>query len=441
MEQYVIWEGFMEDLEKKVKTIKKKCERFGCEFHFEKVGEEIRTVYDYTNCDPVTGKPTAVNCKFIICEAEGTAKINGWSFVANVEHTEKGNIFSKALTNVEIPERYRCSDPYCEHCNTHRHRKGTFIIMNSETGEFKQVGHNCLMDYTHGMSASWAAYMASLRTVFEEYEEKIDGGWSGSWSQRYFDTKEILTFTAEIVRKFGFVKNSDGIYSTKDRVCDWFNVWNGNTRYWTAKDIDAVKREMEDVNFNPDSLEAHRMADDALAWLEKQEEKNDYMHNLKVVASLDYTTYSRFGILVSLFPTWNKDLERVEKQKQEKVSEFVGSVGDKILVAVDSVKCVTSWSSFFGYSEKETYIYKIVGKDGNIYTWKTSTWIDEERCPVEIKGTVKDHNVYRDVKQTELTRCRITKPWVKPVTEIKHDAPERNAFDEAYELFENAELA
>lgn len=446
MEKYAIWEGFMEDLEKKIKTIRKKCERFGCDFHFEKVGEEIRTVPDYTNLDPVTGKPMEVKCKFIICEAEGTAKLNGWTFVASVEHTEKGNIFSKALTDVEIPERYRCSDPFCEHCNTRRHRNGTFIVMNSD-GEFRQVGHNCLMDYTHGMSASWASYMASLRTIFEEYEEKIDTGWTGSWGQRYFDTKDILTFTAEIIRKFGFVKNLNGayignVYSTRDRVMDWWNVWYGNTKYWTEKQINDIKNEMENVHFNPDSTEAHKMVDDALSWLENQEEKNDYMHNLKVVCLLDYTTYWRFGLLVSLFPTWNRNLEKIEKAKTEKSSDFVGKIGDKITIDVDMVKCVTSWTSFFGYSERETYIYKIVGKDGNIYTWKTATWIDEEKCPVEIKGTVKDHKIYRDVKQTEITRCKVTKPWVKPETEKKKSASEHDAledFNRTYDMLVKGE--
>ena len=57
MEQYAVWEGFMGDLEKKVATIQKKCNKFGCEFHFAKVGEEIREVEDSTRIDPTTGKP------------------------------------------------------------------------------------------------------------------------------------------------------------------------------------------------------------------------------------------------------------------------------------------------------------------------------------------------------------------------------------------------
>lgn len=411
MERYAVWEGFIADLEKKVATIQKKCAKYGCDFHFAKVGEEIREVVDYTaEKDPVTGKYPVVNCKFIICEAEGTAQVNGWQFVASVEHTEKGNIFSKALTDVEIPERYRTGDTYCEHCNSHRSRKGTFIVMNAETGEFKQVGKNCLMDYTHGMSASWAAYMASLRAVFEEAQERpIGGGWG--WHTRYYETEEFLRFAAETIRHYGYSKNNDAS-NTKSRVNRFWKVAHGDTRYWEQKEIDRVRDMMAQVGFNAESEEAKQMVKDAVDWISNQEATNDYLHNLKVVTALDYTDESRFGLLVSLFPTYNRELEMEAKRKAEAArgaaSEFVGQVGDRLTVAVESVKCLTSWESCYnGYSTTTTYIWKIVGKDGNVYTWKTSNWLNEDNPPVSIKGTVKEHKVYREVKQTELTRCKV----------------------------------
>lgn len=409
MERYSVWEGFMEDLEKKVATIQRKCAKYGCDFHFAKIGEEIKAVPDYTHKNPETGKPEMVNCKFIVVEAEGTAQVNGWEFVASVEHTEKGNIFSKAMTDVEIPERYRDSDCYCEHCNSRRRRKGTYIVRNAESGEFKQIGHNCLMDYTHGMSASFAAYMASLKTIFEEAQEQQIGG-SWCWAQRYFSTEEFLRFAAETIRHFGYSK-SDSADSTRSRVSDFWCVAHGKTVYWDRDTINKVRSQMEQVGFNPDSDEAKQMTQDALTWLENQEGVNDYLHNLKVVASLDYTNESRFGLLVSLFPTWNRELEKEAQRKAEAergaASEFVGKIGDRVLVEVESIKCLTSWDSCYnGYSTVTTYIWKIVGKDGNVYTWKTSNWMDEDKPPVSIKGTVKEHKIYREVKQTELTRCK-----------------------------------
>lgn len=62
---------------------------------------------------------------------------------------------------------------------------------------------------------------------------------------------------------------------------------------------------------------------------------------------------------------------------------------------------MTSWETDFG----TTRIYKIVDKDGNIFTWKTGNTIDEDA--EIIVGTVKAHNEYKGVKQTEITRCKI----------------------------------
>ena len=410
MERYAIYEGFMGDLEKKVASIQKKCNKFGCDFHFAEVGEEIREVEDTLHIDPETGKNRKVNLRFVICEAEGTARVNGWEFVASVEHTEKGNIFSKALTDVEIPERYRNSLPYCEHCNSDRARKGTFIVRNAETGEFKQVGHNCLNDFTHGMSASFAAYMASLKEIFKEAEEKPAGLGIGIGS-RYYKTEEILRYTAETIRHFGYSKTDDST-STRSRMSEFYAYDHGETFFWDRKDLLRVFNLVERVGFNPDSVEAKKMVADAMTWLNGREAKNDYMHNLKTAVSLQYAKHHHFGLLVSLFPTYNRELELEAKRKAEAAagasSEFVGNVGDKLTVDVESIKCVTSWESCYdGYHETTTYIWKIVGKDGNIYTWKTSKWMDEDTPPTTIKGTVKEHKVFRDVKQTELTRCRV----------------------------------
>ena len=410
MEQFAVWEGHMNDLIKKVKTIQNKCKKYGCDFHFAQVGEEIRELKDPTCLNPLTGKPVIRSFRFILVEAEGTAVINDWEFVASVEHTEKGNIFSKAMTDIEIPERYRTSDPYCEHCKSHRTRKSTFIVRNKVTGKFKQVGNSCLRDFTFGMSASFAAQVASFRSIFEEAQNESIG--SCGWGEKYFSTMEVLQYTAETIRHFGYSKTQNYGDSTRGRMLDFFYVCHGDTRYMDEKEVNRIKSQIRQVGFNPESEEAVQMTKDALNWINSQEASNDYMHNLKVVSSLDYTTYSRFGLLVSLFPTYNKDLEIQAQRKAEKeagkLSDHVGQVGDRLDVQVESVKCLTSWESCYnGYSTTTTYIWKITDVNGNIFTWKTSKWLDEDIPPKSIKGTIKEHNIFREVKQTELTRCKV----------------------------------
>ena len=63
-------------------------------------------------------------------------------------------------------------------------------------------------------------------------------------------------------------------------------------------------------------------------------------------------------------------------------------------------KIMTTWETDYGL----TKIFKIVDVNGNVYTWKTSGGISDDAK--EIVGTVKSHNEYRGIKQTELTRVR-----------------------------------
>lgn len=386
---YEVYEDNMEDLRRKVKAIQKKCARYGCDFHYEECGEVIREV-----TDPDGQK---ILCKFVKVKASGTAKINNWSFVASVEHTDAGNIFTKALTDLEIPVRYRTAPCTCEHCKTNRIRKDTFIVYNNETKEFKQVGKSCLKDFTGGLSAQTAVWFASLKDIFEEAQTRP----AESYITRYFDPVEILQFTAETIRYYGYTKGDYETVSTKDRMETFFNYFHGFTKFWDQKYLDQVRSTVEQTGFNHKSPEAVQMTKDALAWIAGQEATNDYMHNLKTVCSLEAVQDQHFGLLVSLFPTYNRDLERQERQKKERQSKHVGQIGDRIDIKVDSCRCVTSWETMYGV----TYLYKITDTEGNIFIWKTSKCINDDIKG--LKGTVKDHSEFRDTKQTDLTRCKV----------------------------------
>lgn len=356
----------------------------------------------YTGEDnPITGEPINVMCKFIKVYAKGTARINDWEFVASVEHTSAGNIFSKAMTDLQIPARYRTAPCTCEHCMTNRIRKDTFIIHNTKTNEFKQIGKSCLKDYTNGMSASGAVWFASIKDIFKKEEDRPVS--FGGFGMKYFDTVTVLDFCAEVIRKFGYTKGSETQMSTKGQMMECWDFLHGNTRFWNPSDRDRVRDNLIRIKFDPKSEEAHQMTSDALEWIRNQEATNDYLWNLKTVCSLECVTSARFGLLLSLFPTYNRDLEKQDQLKKERVSKPLGLIGDRITVKVEGVRCLATWDTQFGSAS----LYKIIDVDGNILTWKTSVYIDPDRLPETITGTVKDHDEYKGVQQTVLTRCKM----------------------------------
>lgn len=389
MAKFAIYEGNMERLEKKINRIKNKCARYGCEFHYAEVGEEFRELTDKNGNKHIA--------RFVMVEAEGVAVVNGWKFIATIVHTEKGNIINKAC-EVEVPERYYNSDPVCEHCNSNRRRKDTFLVMNEETGEFKQVGKSCLADFTHGMSAEGVAKYTALFEELIEGETPYDSGCGMS----YYPVAEYLAYVAETIKHFGYTRTKDEGRSTKERAVEYYGMEHGRCFPETAE---ILAEEMASVSFNANSADSIKMVENALAWLAEQDETNDYMHNLKTACSLEYTEYRNLGVIASLFPAYQREVgyqtKRAAQKANEKKSVHVGAVGDRIEVVIDSIKCVTSWETQFG----TTMIYKIVDANGNVYTWKTGSYVSEIS---KIKGTVKGHNEYRGIKQTEMTRCRVS---------------------------------
>ena len=394
MTQFAIYEGNMPKLMKKIERIRNKCNKYGCDFHFAETGEEFRRVTLKDGRDVVV--------RSVIVEAEGTAIVNGWKFIGSVEHTEKGNIIRK-IADVKVPDKYYTTDPICEHCHTNRYRKDTYIIMNDSTGEFKQVGKACLKDFTGGMSIESATQYMSLLNCLEEESNNYSINLSSV--KFYVDTREYLRYVAEAIKHFGFVRTDCG-YSTKDRALDYFNIEHDGK--FTSNEEARIKSEMKAVSFNANDEDNYKLVDEALNWLNNTEYDSDYIYNLKVACSLDYVSYRHLGIVASIFPTYTRELEHLaklaerEEAAKNSTSKYVGSIGDRVVVCAESIECITSWPNQFGV----TRLYKIVDKSGNVYIWKTGNFVDET-SGVTIRGTVKSHNEYEGILQTELTRCKI----------------------------------
>lgn len=192
----------------------------------------------------------------------------------------------------------------------------------------------------------------------------------------------------------------------------------GNAQY--AK---ILRREMESVVFSPESSSIDKTVEEAYTWLMQQEETDNYMHNLITACKLEYTTYKNFGILASLFPTYNRSVEKEKRSAEAKAqqepyrnSEWIGKEKERINITVSTFSCLTSWENDYGY----TYIYRITDDKNNVYTWKTSNCLGENSVK-SLTGTVKTHTEYRGIKQTELTRCRVEakEPILEPVEEVE----------------------
>ena len=303
---------------------------------------------------------------------------HGWSILAHIERLEGSDQRLVTLvTATETDPLWRVWDMRCDHCQTHRARKAVYICKHDD-GRIVSVGSTCLKEYT-GIDPASVFSWALVRDIIGDDEEGEGIDWRGRYNPRY-DVKEVLAYAIQEVGKYGYVKASEP-HSTKDRV---------ETDFSCEEEV------------KPESL---ARAENIVSWVKAQDDSSDYMANCRAICQCQSVESKRFGYLCYLPVAYDKAMER-ERERMAKVSaesdsNYLGEVGKRLDISVKEMRIVTSWESIYG----TTFIYKIVDEGGNILTWKTSTLVPEE--VKSLKGTVKAHNEYRGVRQTELTRCKV----------------------------------
>lgn len=172
---------------------------------------------------------------------------------------------------------------------------------------------------------------------------------------------------------------------------------NGDT-YKILGDTYAIKDDLKALGAKYDSF---------LGWHTKTALEG--FKNAKINIS-DIASETLYGYAMN----YTVDLEEVinkDKPKEPvKVSEYIGNVGDKIEMTV-TLDHVAYWlNKFREWEHNYTYLYSFKDDNGNVLVWQTSKGLAlDDGAKVTIKGTIKEHNEYKEVKQTVLTRCKIVK--------------------------------
>ena len=309
---------------------------------------------------------------------------NGWTPIAQLQHFPGGseNIVTPFWGQV-VDQRWYTLPSRCDHCNTNRERKVTFLVKNEE-GQLKQVGSSCLKEYTGIDPAGaifWAeaSYPCGVERFDEEDFEKLP---------KVFNTERVLGLAIESIRDYGYSKSGEP-HSTKGCVIQDLCLGKHPEEEALAKAKAITKWLLDEID----------PRDDKYRWYELET-------NCIPFAKLGYVEMKNVGYLAYLPVAYDRYMEkkrqREERNAQKNNSSFVGTVGDKLEIVVTSGRLVTSWYNDFGI----TNMYKFLDKDGNIYIWKTSKGFNAESVKT-LKGTVKEHSTYNGENQTILTRCKV----------------------------------
>lgn len=84
-------------------------------------------------------------------------------------------------------------------------------------------------------------------------------------------------------------------------------------------------------------------------------------------------------------------------------SEFYGEVGERVDIEI-KVEKIISIEGYYGLST----LYSMRDKKNNCFIWITTSKIQmKEGENYKLRGTIKEHKTYKNIKQNILTRCRL----------------------------------
>lgn len=324
---------------------------------------------------------------------EGTAPAyNGWECIARLDWDPHAGLIVSNVPGYEGVDRDFVREGWCDHCQTKRQRKVTYVVRNSETGETLQVGRStCLKDFT-----------GQYTTVsFPELPEEDDEEWFGSpsASPTEYSPETVLATSWAVVKLHGFIPvSSFDRTPTKSQVLDV--LYPGNSK----------KARAFACTIAPLAEEAKSKARELLDFILSDEfaGDSDYVLNLKAVASGKLVSMRNFGLLVSAPQAYarhqEKTLIRERRKSIYEKSEHIGSEKERVELTV-TLQVVRPVESDYGSKA----LYTMLTDEGDVVEWFSSNWtlgedVDVNK-PFKIRGTVKRHKVWNEMKSTLLTRC------------------------------------
>ena len=163
-------------------------------------------------------------CFDITLSVEDTLKIDGdWSFIGFIDHRNKSMF--QLDEDITIPMKYSPSNDECEHCGKKYPRVKSYLVYNTETSEFKQVGKGCLKQFLGINPASYVTMfeaVSKFSPIIEGFGRKNKGGRMDNLA---YDVDEMLRYTIHQVDKDGeFVK---AVWEQVESGTDW----RGDARY------------------------------------------------------------------------------------------------------------------------------------------------------------------------------------------------------------------
>jgi len=337
-----------------------------------------------------------------------TPRFAGWTFGATIEHTEEGNVLRKC-PGIEVElTAYREVRPQCDHCQTNRSRRDTYVVIN-ESGLHKQVGRNCLRDFLGHQNPETLAKQAELMFCLgelcdmSENDERPHGA-----RDRRVSLHGYLSHVATITFAQGFLTGKQARQRSEER-----GIEAQSTASLAWSNMFPMPRQTP----IPVTEQASEYAQKAIDFVLEQfaetprESLNDFQHNMLVLASCVTIEPRNGGLAAYFIAFYQRETERATERAAALPSNHFGELKKRYRNVTLKYLNTFDMSNEFG----ERMLHKFMDDSGNVYVWKTTkplmygwpTRCYEVNQAITLTFSVKAHNDFRGVKQTVITRCEI----------------------------------
>lgn len=341
---------------------------------------------------------------------------NNWAFGGSVEPSgvEGKNFVNVNLSGKDlgfvVPSKYFTTNPCtCDYCNTNRKRNKTYLVVNRETGEWKQLGKECLKLFVTGIDVD---AIATFESFIKEAEFAANPSDEFFYNRRprFVKVTDALALACAVYRERGYLATRDAVGNPND-FCNK-NIVQRKLAQQYGYDSDflnvfnSVRDKIDEITVKTDTAIAKEDTEAAVEMVKRFPDE-PYYNNLKVIVENEYIPLNKLGLLVSIPKAIDRYEEekrrREEKEKLAAESDYLGSVGEKISVNFVSGREVACCETQFGL----LHIYEFKDANGNTVVWKSSSSKDIPEIGV-VAGTVKSHEEYNGIKQTVILRAKIT---------------------------------
>lgn len=385
--KYTIFANRLDDLQRVFNRYAKKAQRAGLTPALEILDKYAKEIDVYEN-DHANHRQTRTGKILVdVVDIDLTFppyKLGEYTAAAVIDHTTAeggaGNMIYKLSEEIEIPQTYRTAAAYCEHCRTAQKRNKTILLRNAR-GELKQVGTNCLKEYTGIEEFDIIGAMQAVNSILID-ADSATGSYSGGRSEH--------VNTADYLAKCIHLTNAHG--------------YNRNIKDEALKPTAPAPTEAE-----------KETAQTVIEYFTSRDFSDDFLYNTKTQLQHEYTRPCN-GFIAYAYTAYLKEIGK-EQQKRQKAeaaaaSEYIGKAGDKLKGVHVKGRIIAGYETQWNY----VYIYQFTDEANHVFIWKTAASIDTDDsgnfCG-KISGTIKEHNEYNGTKQTILTRVK-AEPDAKP---------------------------